>query len=154
VASFLEADSKTVYDLSQVQIPMFSVDIEAEMGMPEDILAFSKLIDETDLIVISLAENNSSFNVGFKNLFDWTSRISGRKVFNGKPMLLLATSTGGRGGASVLESAANIFPRAGATILGTFSLPSFSQNFDSEKGITNEELLMKLNEVLTEVKKK
>jgi len=55
-------------------------------------------------------------------------------------MLLLATSPGVRGGSSVLEIANKRFPFQGGIVKGSFSLPSFGENFDSEKGITNEEL--------------
>jgi len=54
-------------------------------------------------------------------------------------MLLMATSPGGRGGATVLQSAMTTFPRMGATIIGSFSLPSFHSNF-TENGISNAEL--------------
>jgi len=62
-------------------------------------------------------------------------------VFQDKPMLLMATSPGARGGASVLEIAKNAFPRYGAIVKATFSLPSFNDNFDVEKGrISNPDL--------------
>jgi hypothetical protein len=64
-------------------------------------------------------------------------------------MLLMATSPGARGGASVLEIAKNAFPRYGAIIKGTFSLPSFNDNFDVVKGrISNEELDKQLGEIV------
>jgi NAD(P)H-dependent FMN reductase len=66
-----------------------------------------------------------------QNVFDWCTRING-KVFR-KPMLLLATSPGARGGASVLEIAKNAFPRYGALVKATFSLPSFDENFDVKR---------------------
>ena len=60
-------------------------------------------------------------------------------------MLLLATSPGARGGKTVLEIAKNYFPYQGADIKGTFSLPSFHDNFKPEVGITNEDLKNQLN---------
>ena len=47
----------------------------------------------------------------------------------------MATSPGGRGGASVLEIAKASFPRFGTEIKGVFSLPNFNDNFDVEKGV-------------------
>ena len=61
-------------------------------------------------------------------------------VFQEKPMFLLATSPGPRGGSTVLEIAKNRFPFQGGIVKGSYSLPSFGENFDAEKGITNEEL--------------
>lgn len=141
------------YDLSQVQIPIYSVDTENEQGIPQEVLDFAEMINRTDLIVLSLAENNGSFNVGLKNLLDWTSRIKDRKTFNGKNLFLLATSPGARGGATVLESGKNLFPFSGANIIATFSLPSFYQNFEMEKGITNEDLFQELKTIIASISK-
>lgn len=138
-------------DISQLEIPLYSIDKENEMGIPNEVNAFAKQIDETDLIVISLAENNGSFNVGLKNLLDWTSRIKDRKTFNGKSMLLMATSPGPRGGATVLESAKMLFPYSGAKIIATFSLPEFYKNFDPQQGVTNEQLLDDLKTIVKQI---
>ena len=66
-------------------------------------------------------------------------------------MLLMSTSPGARGGASVLESAKELFPSSGAVIKATFSLPSFQQNFDLEKGIINWELLDNLKVIVNQL---
>ena len=52
--------------------------------------------------------------------------------------------------ASVLDIAKKSFPFQGAVIKNTFSLPSFNQNFDAEKGITNPELLEDLKAIIQE----
>lgn len=134
----------TKYDVDLIHIndfpmPLVSVDLETEKGSPETVDRMIEKINSCDFIVLSLAENNASYNVGFKNMFDWISRKQA-KVFNDKPMLLMATSPGKRGGASVLEFAQKHLPRYGANIKGVFSLPSFYANFDLDKGIINEEL--------------
>jgi len=85
-----------------------------------------------------------SYSAAFKNVYDWLSRIPNRKVFNGKSILLMATSPGGRGGSSVLANAKERFPRDGGEILETFSLPRFQDNFDFKKGIINSELKQEL----------
>lgn len=54
-------------------------------------------------------------------------------------MLLMSTSTGGRGGASVMEIAIDKFPLMGAKIISNFSLPNFNDNF-SEDGILDQQL--------------
>ena len=48
-----------------------------------------------------------------------------QKLWSGKPMLLLARSSGGRGLATVLEAAKATFPRMGADLRFSFILPSF-----------------------------
>ena len=126
-------------DLNDYEMPIFSLDKEAENGIPELATTFFNKLSTADLIIISLAEHNGAYSTAFKNIFDWISRIN-PKFLNEKPTLLLATSPGPRGGLTVLEIAKNRFPFQGAVIKGSFSLPSFNDNFDSEKGIINEEL--------------
>lgn len=147
-AGLFENAEVEVLDLNDFQMPLFSVDIEATIGQHPLAKAFLDKIATADILVVSLAENNGNYSAAFKNVFDWCSRI-GAKVFQDKPMLLMATSPGGRGGATVLEIAKNAFPRYGANIKATFSLPSFNDNFDVEKmKISNEELDNQLKEIV------
>ena len=147
-ANLFENAEVEVLDLNDFQMPLFSVDIEAEIGQHELAKAFLAKIASADILVVSLAENNANYSAAFKNVFDWCSRING-KVFQEKPMLLMATSPGGRGGSSVLEIGKNAFPRYGAVIKATFSLPSFDANFDVENGkISNPELDKQLKEII------
>ena len=57
-----------------------------------------------------------------------------------KPMFLLSTSPGGRGGQSVLGIASNSFKFMNTNTIASFSLPSFNQNFSEEGGIADETL--------------
>lgn len=139
-----------ILDLNDFEMPLYSVDKEKENGFPEAAEAFLNKIGEADLIVVSLAEHNAAYSAAFKNTLDWTSRING-KVFQGKKMLLMATSPGARGGKSVLEIAKERFPRHDANVLHTFSLPSFNDNFDEEKGITNDDLRNDLLEIVQSI---
>jgi chromate reductase len=140
-----------ILDLNNFQMPLFTVDLEAEIGQHELAKAFLAKIESADFLVVSLAENNGNYSAAFKNIFDWCSRIT-PKVFQEKPMLLLATSPGARGGASVLEIAKTAFPRYGADIKATFSLPNFNANFDIEKlEISNFELDNQLKEIIKDL---
>jgi len=133
-----------VADLNDFDLPLFGVDTEIENGIPKDAQRLNKLLASADGLVISLAEHNGSYATAFKNAFDWLSRIN-QKVWKNKPMLLMATSIGARGGEMVLQSAKMSFPYLGGNIIADFSSPSFNDNF-SEKGITNEELKTDLNQ--------
>ena len=113
-------------------LPVFSVDLESEIGAPEEIKVLHSLFNDVDGFIVSFAEHNGSFSAGYKNVFDWVSRQGG-KVFNHKPALLLSTSPGGRGGASVLGTAATIYPHQGADVSGSFALPSFFDNLKSDE---------------------
>ncbi len=124
----------TDLDLRQFDLPIYSSDEEEANGIPEGAVEFKALIQSHDAIVLSLAEHNGSYSAAFKNLYDWTSRID-TSVWADKPMLLMATSPGGRGGATVLEAGKATFPRMGADLRATFSLPSFYDNFSAEEGV-------------------
>ena len=124
----------TELDLRDYSLPIYSADEEEQNGPPADAKAFLEAIRSHDAIVVSLAEHNGSYTAAFKNLYDWTSRIE-QKLWSNKPILLMATSPGGRGGASVLETASATFPRMGADLRASFSLPSFYENFAIDKGI-------------------
>lgn len=138
-----------VLDLNDYEMPLFSVDKEAVIGQHSLAKAFLEKIASADVLVVSLAENNGNYSAAFKNTIDWCSRING-KIFQDKPMLLMATSPGARGGASVLEIAKNNFPRFTADIKAVFSLPSFNDNFDVDANvISNTELDNQLKEIVT-----
>ena len=137
-----------ILDLNDYAMPLFSVDLEAEVGQQQLAKDFLDKIESADILVISMAENNGNYSAAFKNVFDWASRIN-VKVFQEKPMLLMATSPGGRGGASVLDISKTLFPRYGGNIKASFSLPSFNQNFDVEEGkISDESLDNQLKEIV------
>jgi len=127
-----------ILDLNDFELPLYGIDLEMEYGIPENAKRFLDLIKSADGIVLSLAEHNGAYSTAFKNIFDWMSRIDG-KLWSDVPMLLMATSPGGRGGASVLEIAKGRFPYMGGNIVSDFSLPSFGQNF-SDEGIVDIEL--------------
>lgn len=134
-------------DLNDYEMPIYSVDREKENGIHPLAQQFYDKIGTADLLVISLAEHNGAYASAFKNILDWASRIN-NKTFQQKPMLLLATSPGARGGSTVLEIATKRFPFQGADLKGSFSLPNFNENFDSVKGIINPELKNQLMEIV------
>ncbi|WMI64775.1 NAD(P)H-dependent oxidoreductase [Aestuariibaculum sp. YM273] len=119
-------------DLNDYVLPIYGADFEAENGIPRAVKRLDELLDTADGFIVSLAEHNGSYSAVFKNILDWLSRVN-MKIWKEKPMLLMAASPGGRGGASVLQSANAYFPFMGATITDTFSLPSFFDKFDNDE---------------------
>jgi len=134
-------------DLNDFEMPLFSVDLEKEIDIPESAKEFKAEISKADGIIMSLAEHNGSYSAAYKNIYDWVSRIEGN-MWEDKPMFLMATAPGPRGGKSVLQAANTRLPFQGGKVVATFSLPSFRDNFDEEKGITDDELLKAFNEQL------
>jgi len=129
-----------ILDLNDYELPLFSEDKEEEIGQPSLAKDFLRKIGESDTLVISFAEHNGSFSAAFKNLFDWCSRIN-PKLFQGKPMVLLSTSPGSRGGANVLIAAKALSSRFAGEVKASVSIPGFYENFDMEsKKLKNFEL--------------
>jgi chromate reductase len=128
-AALFEQSSIEQIDLKDYEVEIFSVDKEADSGVPNKIEELAHQIDRADLLVISLAEQNGSYSAAFKNSYDWLSRIPNRKVLGGKPVLLLATSLGESGGSSELAAALDRFTRDGSRVLDSFSLPNFHAHF-------------------------
>lgn len=143
--------SVEILDLNDFEMPIYSTDKEKETGIPALAQDFYNQLTSADLIVISFAEHNGAYTAAFKNIFDWISRINS-KTFQEKPMLLLSTSPGPRGGATVLEIAKNRFPFQGGEVKGCFSLPNFYENFDSSNGIINPELKNQLLVIINSIK--
>ena len=139
--------SVEILDLNDYEMPIFSVDKEKENGIHPLAQEFYSKLGSADLIIISFAEHNGNYSSAFKNILDWTSRINA-KTFQEKPMLLLATSPGTRGGSSVLEIATKRFPFQGGNVKGSFSLPSFYENFDVVNGIIHPEYKNQLLEIV------
>ena len=138
-----------VIDLNDFELPLFSTDREAELGQPELAKRFYDKLGQADAIVISFAEHNGSYTAAYKNLFDWTSRID-MKVFQNKPMAILASSPGPGGAASVLAAAKGSAPYFAADVKADFSLPSFYDNFDQQAmTFKNQELQQTLQQKMS-----
>lgn len=143
-ANLIEGASVEVIDLNDFPLPLFSEDMEKEIGKPENAQKFFDKLGSADAIVVSFAEHNGSYSAAFKNLFDWTSRID-QKVYQGKSMLLLSTSPGPGGAGNVLATAKTSAPHFGAEVKATVSVPSFYDNFDSAvPKITNDDIQAQL----------
>lgn len=127
-----------VLDLNDFELPLYGIDYEMLHGIPDNAHKFLELIKLSDGIIMSLAEHNGAYATVFKNLFDWMSRLDG-KLWSDKPMLLMATTPGARGGVTVLDIAKGRFPFMGGNIVADFSFPSFGDNF-KDGNVINENL--------------
>lgn len=129
----LEKEHDVEYlDMTKITLPIYSEDVEEELGVPEDAKTFFEKIKASDILVISLAEHNGNYTAFYKNLFDWASRIE-MKVYQDKKVIVTSTSPGQGGATSVLslfEGSASFF---GADIIAKISLPNFYENFNNGK---------------------
>lgn len=142
--SLIEGADVQILDLNDYELPLFSVDREKELGQPQLAKDFLARIGECDALVISFAEHNGSYSAAYKNLFDWCSRIND-KVWQNKPLVILSTSPGASGGASVLAMALGSAHFFAGEVKASMSVPSFYENFDLENNVMkNDELLAQL----------
>ena len=141
-------------NLANFPFPMYSADYERDKGYSNSLVELKGDIAKADGLIISVNEHNSNPSAYFKNVLDWLSRLE-LKFLADKKVFLMSTSGGKRGGTGSLEVIKNLLPRFGAEVVDTFSLPSFHDNFDEEKGISNTDMakehLQKLNEFLTNI---
>ena len=146
-ANLINGCQVRLIDLNNFEMPIYSIDRENDQGVPAEAVEFKELVKQSAGIVISFAEHNGSYTAAFKNIMDWASRLEG-KLWDGKPMLLLSTSPGGNGGATVLDAAVKAFPYLGGEVVGALSVPKFQENFSPSDGLINttinEELLIKV----------
>jgi len=147
--SLMQQENIINIDLNDFEMPLFSVDVEAEKGYSKATTDLNELFNKADGFIISLAEHNGAYSAAFKNTLDWLSRIEG-KVWRNKPMLLLSASPGIRGGKSVLDIALGKFPFMGAKIVGSMPFPLFNENF-KEGEIVNSELKEALVKLVKEL---
>ena len=138
-----------VLDLNDFELPVYGIALEEAHGVPKVAADFAAHIESADALVISLAEHNGLFTVAFKNLWDWMSRLGNIKIWNDKPIFLLATSPGGRPQKYVMKVALDLFPMFGGQVVSSFILPSFYQNFQNNE-ITELELSSEFQKQLTQ----
>ncbi len=147
-ASQIAGHAVEVIKLTYYELPLFGEDIEREKGYSVDLKMLYNKIKDADALVISVNEHNGMVSAYFKNTIDWLSRLD-RSFLEGKKVLLMSTSNGKRGAASALEYTKNILPRFGATVVESFSIPFYSENFSEEtNSISNEVLLLGFTDVI------
>ena len=146
-AKQIEDAEVNLLDLNDFEMPIYSVDYENEIGIPEQAYKFKNELSSANWIIISFAEHNGSYTAAFKNIFDWISRVEKIVWFN-KPMFLLATSDGARGAITVLKVAHDRISKGGQLYIPSYSLPNFSKNFDDKLGIIDENLKIEFNSLI------
>lgn len=143
-ASLMKGAEVTTLDLNDLEMPIYSVDRQEELGIPAAAVTFKKHIAEADAIILSIAEHNGTYTAAFKNIYDWASKVE-RNMWLDKPMLLLSTSPGGRGGITALEIAVERFGYMGGKVVGSLAVPSFYDNYSDEDGLKDSGLLAQLS---------
>lgn len=118
-------------DLNDHEMPIYSIDRERDGGIPAPARDVFDRIGAADAVLVSFAEHNGFVTAAWKNVFDWMSRIE-MKLWQGKPVAMLAASPGPRAGANVLASQAMLAPHFGADLRGTLGIGRWPENWDAE----------------------
>lgn len=141
-ASIVKNADVEVIDINDFELPIYSEDVEKEIGHPQLAKDFLQKIKEADAVIVSFAEHNGSYTSAYKNLFDWASRLA-LEVYQNKPTIFLSTSPGPGGASSALKSAETSAPFFGVDLRGTLSVPNFYDVFDLENKRVKENLVAK-----------
>ena len=131
-----------IIDLNDFEMPIYHPVRQEQYGAPAEAQSFLDHITNADGLIISFAEHNGTYTTAFKNIFDWVSVIDA-KLWQNKPLFILATSPGERGGESVLNDVEDRFPFMGGNIVARYSLPLYNAYF-SDQGISDSALAEKL----------
>lgn len=147
VTGRIQGHDLNILMLTDFPLPIYSMDIETNDGIPENVKTIANKIAEADGLVIAVNEHNGTVSAFFKNVLDWLSRNE-RNFLANKKILLISTSPGQRGAKGALEYSKGILARFGGDVIESFSFPSFKDNFADNK-VTNEVLDMGIADVLT-----
>lgn len=129
-----------LFNLSDMDLIIYSEDEERENGFPSSIKQIYKHIQASKGLLISVNEHNSNPSAFFKNVLDWLSRLD-RKFLEGKKIFLLSASTGARGAIGSQEVVHQLILRFGGEVVDTYAFPSFKDNFSAEnQQISNAEI--------------
>lgn len=151
-AHCLEGVNLKIIHLKDYPAPLYSWDLEQAGEFPDTMMQLNDMFKGIDGMLISLPEYNSGITPVFKNAMDWISRIE-KPTLKNKPVCLLATSPGARGGKSNLEHVANVLiERWGGRLTSTFSLASFGEHWQDETLAMPKDLSDALSETLSKFK--
>jgi chromate reductase, NAD(P)H dehydrogenase (quinone) len=145
-----QINNSEVIRLTDYNIPMYSIDVEEEMGIPKGVKDLNQKLSEADAFILSVAEHNGNISAFFKSVVDWLSR-NNRKYLVDKKIVLLSTSPGKGGATSALQITQKMLPHFGAEIVATLSIGSFYNNV-KEGLIVDEKLNNLLKEALSKIK--
>lgn len=138
-------ENVNVIDLRDYDMPIYGIDLENENGIHENAHKLIELLQEADAVVIATPEHNGLVSAFYKNIYDWMSRTR-IKYLENTPTALISVSPGGGGAKKALTTLETLIGYTGANVVGTFSLPAYSDNFDYDsKSFKNEELKAELD---------
>ena len=152
IAGQLQDHQVTEIDLRDYPLPLFSIDIEKNDGIPESAQRLMAELHKHDAFVIVVPEHNASFPAFFKNVFDWLSRVE-KGFFKERPIALFGATPGRSGAASSLNHSERILSGfLKGKVVGSLGLASFNHNIerleDGSTRVTDEDFLRGMTDLL------
>ncbi len=144
----LQAVEAVSVSLPELNLPLYSLDLEEDAGYPQGAQKLKSLMESVDGIILSSPEHNGSIPAALKNAIDWISRMQ-KPILLDKPILLMSTSPGERGASTNLETLSNLMPWWGGKLITTYSLGKFQEHYNEEANTLSEQEDAKLKEAVS-----
>ena len=136
----------TLLELGELDIPLYSADLEAR-GTPADVIRLKSILTEHPAWIICSPEYNASYTALLKNTIDWASSpvkgdpqwSDGLRPFEGKVVGLLSASPGSLGGLRSLEHLCPLLRNLQCWVAPKqFALANAASAFDDQGQLIND----------------
>ncbi|CAB4707959.1 unannotated protein [freshwater metagenome] len=97
-------------------LPFYNEDLEEPSRTPSNVVEWRNLVTSADALFIASPEYNFGPSAVLKNAIDWATRPMGQHALSGK-VISLMSSSGGTGGAHMIEQLGGILGLLGNTML-------------------------------------
>jgi chromate reductase len=132
-------------------IPPYDQDDDVVPG-PEAVEAFRELVRESDAVVFSTPEYNSSIPGALKNALDWASRPVATNVFRNKPVAVISASAGAFGGVWAGAELRKVLGAMGARVtVAELAVGHAHDKVDKDGGVEDSDLRQGLRDALQTV---
>ena len=105
----------TLYDKIG-SLPFYNEDLEDSSLTPTSVVEWRNLVVSADALFIAAPEYNFGPSAVLKNAIDWATRPMGQHALSGK-VISLMSSSGGTGGAHMIEQLGGILSLLGNTVI-------------------------------------
>ena len=127
----------TLYDKIG-SLPFYNEDLEDSSRTPTSVVEWRNLVISADALFIAAPEYNFGPSAVLKNAIDWATRPMGQHALSGK-VISLMSSSGGTGGAHMIEQLGGILSLLGNTVISepNGQIPKGAENI-SANGTTTD----------------
>lgn len=143
----------TLIDLGDFDVPIYHGDLEAASGIPRAVVEFRHLVAAHHGMILVTPEYNGFVTPLMLNMLCWASRPSPGDdfgaVFAGKPVALMASSSGRLGGVRAIPRLRDMVAELGMLpVPGFVTIPAAEQAFANDGHLADPALADSLNGVI------